>query len=70
MYPNPAKNQFTIQLTIGIVLQKVVIYNALGQVVFQADNQNLIDVNHLEKGAYFVKVFTDKGYETLPLVLY
>ncbi|MBX7047418.1 MAG: T9SS type A sorting domain-containing protein [Ignavibacteria bacterium] len=60
LYPNPAKEELYFDLgdnASGTTLKKVIIYNTLGQNIFEADN--VIDKVHfgaLSPGVYFVKV--------------
>ncbi len=51
-YPNPATNQITLKGN----YKSIAIYNNLGQVVIEQLNPNqVINVNHLSKGLYFIK---------------
>ncbi|TXE15716.1 T9SS type A sorting domain-containing protein [Psychroserpens burtonensis] len=68
LYPNPAKDQFTIQLDLASKLEKVNIYNMLGQVVLTTKVTN-IDSSNLASGSYFVEVITSKGKTTKKLIL-
>ena len=69
VYPNPAKERFTIKLQ-NITNAKVEIYNLMGKVVYQNDITNgAIDVksgNNFSSGIYLIKVLTDdnKVYHT------
>ncbi|WP_298496139.1 T9SS type A sorting domain-containing protein [uncultured Algibacter sp.] len=68
LYPNPAKNQFTIQLNNTSTLVKVNIYNMLGQAVLTTKETN-INTSKLTSGSYFVEVITSKGKVTKKLIL-
>jgi len=46
MYPNPASNIINIQLKPNAILEKVSIYNTLGQVL-QTQTTNSVDVSKL-----------------------
>ena len=69
VYPNPAKDNFTLKLQ-NINSAKVKIYNMLGKVVYEkATNNGIIKVksNHnLSSGIYFIKALADnnKVYQT------
>jgi hypothetical protein len=61
LYPNPTRDSFTIE---GENLQHVLVYNALGQLVYsqecQGDNA-VINLGNVETGIYMVKVVTADG---------
>ncbi|GAA4891859.1 hypothetical protein GCM10023311_15340 [Flaviramulus aquimarinus] len=60
LYPNPANNQFTIQLSNNLQLQNVNIYNSLGQFLI-SDKNRILKINNLSPGMYFVEIETNKG---------
>lgn len=60
IYPNPATDVINICLENNLILQKVTLYNNLGQIVKES-NQEIIDVSGLTKGLYFVEVETNQG---------
>ncbi len=68
LYPNPAKNQFTIELNTSLELQKVNIYSNLGQFI-QSFRGQTIEVSNLASGIYYVEVITNKGKATKKLIL-
>lgn len=56
LYPNPATDKFYVELATPEVAR---IYNSLGQMVMKQDlmvGKNQLDIQHLNKGMYFVKV--------------
>ena len=54
VYPNPATNQINIE---GQDICEVLIYNALGQIIFaKSDNIETVDTSGFEEGLYVVKV--------------
>ena len=57
--PNPTTNTFTIDLN-GEILEKVVIYNELGQRVKEVTT-NEVDISNLSNGIYFVKITSQSG---------
>lgn len=60
IYPNPTSDILNISLENNLIFEKAVLYNNLGQIVKEA-NQEVIDVSTLAKGIYFVEVTTNKG---------
>ena len=61
LYPNPATNDLNIKLQDNTTNYKVAIYNTLGSMVFESNNQlsdnnNSINVSQLNSGIYFVKI--------------
>ncbi|RKE98786.1 T9SS type A sorting domain-containing protein [Ichthyenterobacterium magnum] len=68
LYPNPAKNQFTIQLDASVQLEQVIVYNILGQEVLTSKNI-VVNTSNLVSGSYFVKVSTSKGKTTKKLII-
>lgn len=68
MFPNPAKGQFTINLSEGLQLKKVHIFSQLGQLM-QVATSSIIKTNNLPKGVYFIQILTNKGKATKKLVV-
>jgi hypothetical protein len=68
LYPNPAKDQLTIQLKEGIQFQKARIYNQLGKLI-SSSKETLVDVSNLSQGMYFVEVITAQGKSTKKLII-
>jgi hypothetical protein len=68
IYPNPAKNQFTIQLDNPSELLNVSIYNNLGQLVLNT-KESIVDSSKLASGLYIVEVETTKGKGTQKLII-
>ena len=61
LYPNPAKDMFTLD---GEGLQHVTVYNTVGQRVFDADcegSSTTISLSHVETGVYMVRIATEDG---------
>ena len=70
MYPNPATS--SVHLQANTVINKVVIYNAIGQAVYSSvvgGKVADIDLNTLNKGVYFVKTDSDLGTTTQKLIV-
>lgn len=68
LFPNPVYNQFTIELKDTIELEKVSIYNQLGQLV-KTSREVTTDVRELSSGLYFVEVLTDLGKSSQKLII-
>ena len=69
LYPNPTSGLITIELE---GLQKVMVYNALGQVLLnkEANSDALqVDLSGFEDGLYWVKVMTQNGTAVKPFVI-
>ena len=63
MYPNPVKNELTIE--VSNLMKTVKVYDLVGQIVFNAEaNAKTFKVNtsNFANGAYFVEVETEKGF--------
>lgn len=72
IYPNPAINNVTISTKNGdLNIEKVELYTVYGQLLRSVEvNSNRTDlpIESLATGTYFVKVFTDKGITTMPMI--
>ena len=69
LYPNPTSGQITIALE---GMQKVVVYNALGQALLnkEANSDALqLDLSGFENGLYWIKVMSQDGVAVKPFVL-
>lgn len=63
VFPNPTSEVVTITLQENLKLEKVNIYNTLGQLV-KAEKNSIINVSSLSKGSYYFEVFTNQGKAT------
>jgi hypothetical protein len=68
LYPNPAKDQFTIQLKEGSELKLVNIYNHLAQLI-SASQETIVNTSKLASGSYIVEVITNLGKATKKLII-
>ena len=69
LYPNPTNGLITIELE---GLQKVMVYNALGQVLLNKeanDDALQLDLSGLGNGLYWVKVMTQNGTAAKSLII-
>lgn len=55
LYPNPTQNRFTVSSTEP--MEKVEVYNQLGQLVLSQKATNTIDISGLGKGVYMVRLY-------------
>jgi aminopeptidase N len=60
VYPNPSNNQITIQMPTNLELQKVIIYNGLGQQV-GVYNKKTFSIENYSSGIYIVIIQTSEG---------
>jgi len=68
LYPNPSKNQITLQLADGISIQKSIIYNVLGQKVKETTSATSWDVSAFSEGVYFMTLLTNEGTKQISFV--
>ncbi|MBD3581757.1 M1 family aminopeptidase [Flavobacterium selenitireducens] len=67
IYPNPAKDQLTVNLPLDATLQKVIVTNPLGQQVLETGSAE-VNVSNLKSGVHFLTVYSDKGNRTFKFV--
>jgi aminopeptidase N len=60
IYPNPVTTELNIQIPSNISLEAVIVYNALGQNVFES-KATFVDINSLSAGVYSLKIITSEG---------
>ena len=60
VYPVPSENELTIQFPNNVTLNKVEIYNNLGQIL-KTDFKNVLDISGLSRGVHFLKIDTSEG---------
>lgn len=69
LYPNPAKERLYINTSISI--KQMTICNFLGQEIKNYNTsqvQSSIDISELNKGIYFVKIYTEKVVHTTKII--
>lgn len=59
LYPNPAKDVLSISNIDNV--GQVMIYNMQGQIVMNGEVSNNINISHLPKGMYIVKLISEQG---------
>jgi hypothetical protein len=70
IYPNPAKNNLTIE-TNSNIKQSVEFYNFVGKLVYNAIlcNNTTIDITNFQRGVYILKLKTNKETEVRRFVI-
>jgi len=68
IFPNPAIDFLNISLDNDQILEKVIIYNNLGQIV-KTSNHKVVNVESLSPGIYFVEVATNHGKGVKKLIV-
>lgn len=66
IYPNPATTVITLITDENI--RNIRIYNTLGVEVVEATDTNTADIGHIPAGVYMVKITTDRGVVSKPIV--
>lgn len=65
VYPNPTRDQATILNKGAMKMEKIEVYNILGQVVYSntadSKDKHTLKLNGLASGVYTIQIFTDKG---------
>jgi len=73
IYPNPAQNSITVKTDNTAVIQSIILYNLLGQMVNSVSSNTLsasttIDVSALKAGTYFMEIQSTQGKTTKKFV--
>lgn len=68
IFPNPTSNILNLELKSGLTLEKVIIYNSLGQVI-KTIYKEKIDIIDLSSGIYTVEILTDKGKASKKVII-
>lgn len=68
VYPNPAKNEINIKLDGNSIIEKVNLYNLLGQKIYETNN-SILDISAYQKGCYLLEVITNNGRSTKKVIL-
>ena len=68
LYPNPTSNQLSVQLPEGVVVEKAVFYNTLGQTVLESSTQTNWNVAKLSAGIHFITLVTNQGSKQLKFI--
>ena len=68
LYPSPASGQLNVKLPQGVVLEKAIFYNVLGQKVLEGNDETVWNVSQLADGVHFVTLITNKGSKKLRFI--
>lgn len=68
VFPNPATDTIKITLQKKLILEKVNVYSALGQLV-KSSSSSKISVKDLSKGIYYFEIITNKGKATKKIIV-
>ena len=62
LFPNPVKNELNFSFQKTVTIEKISIYNTLGQLVKQFNgNQSSINLSDLNSGYYHIEFISDEG---------
>lgn len=61
IYPNPSSGIFNFQMPNDLVINDLLLYNALGQLVLQGKNMEQLDLREYAPGLYQLQINTNKG---------
>lgn len=75
VFPNPSSENITVN-SLSTEIEKIVLYNYLGEPIFERDARELIDrrkiildINTLSDGIYFLYLYTQKGFTTHKILI-
>ena len=60
VYPNPTTDSVTVSLSNAAAIQKISVYNNLGQLV-RSENNNTVSLQNLANGNYYLTIQTAEG---------
>ncbi len=67
VYPNPTTGKLNFQNK-GVI-DRIEIFNIFGKQIGSYDNQNQIDLNNMQSGVYFLKIYSNIGIESKKIIL-
>jgi len=59
-YPNPTTDTVTVSMPNAAVVQKIAVYNSLGQLV-RTEAKNTVSLQNLANGNYYLRIYTAEG---------
>jgi hypothetical protein len=70
VFPNPSYDVFNIQAANGQLINRIEIYNILGEMIYSNSNENLfvVDLSEHVKGVYFVKSYVGNEMKSTTLI--
>ncbi|MGE8553337.1 MAG: M28 family peptidase [Chryseobacterium jejuense] len=69
IYPNPAKNQLTVEFPQKTKQFNIEISDMAGNTVLRSENQNKIDTTQLINGVYMISVKTDRSHISRKIII-
>ena len=71
MFPNPSRGSVKVEIFDGITVYGITVYGITGSVLVNTNNINELEaaLNNLSSGVYTVKVDSERGGQTLKVVL-
>jgi hypothetical protein len=63
VYPNPVSELLQVDVSEGIILERIAVFSILGQQLIHS-RDGVLDFSSLSQGVYFVEVITDQGRVT------
>lgn len=60
VYPNPTSDLVSVALPNNALIQKIAVYNSLGQLVLTETNSTF-SLQNLDSGIYYLTIFTTEG---------
>jgi hypothetical protein len=65
VYPNPTRDMATVAVDGTLKMEKLEVYNVIGQIVYkaaaQSQSKHVISLTGMASGIYTIQVYTDKG---------
>ncbi|GAB5398691.1 MAG: hypothetical protein Aureis2KO_02760 [Aureisphaera sp.] len=68
LYPNPVRSELSLEVSQGISIKEISIYNVQGSQVLKKEGTSSLGVSSLSPGVYFMSIQTDKGMATKKFV--
>lgn len=68
LYPNPASEMLTVELSEEVILEKAIFYNTLGQKVLETGSETSLNISQLATGMHFITLVTGEGSAQLKFV--
>lgn len=61
VFPNPIEDHFSLILPDEMEIEKIQLFNLLGQEVYSESHRESYDISHLSEGMYVLKIFNKSG---------
>ena len=70
VYPNPSYDVFNVQADNGELIDRIEVFNTLGELIYSNTNKNqfVVDLSNQDKGVYFLKTYLGKEMKSTTLV--